>query len=209
MLRKNIKKQNGFTLVETIVVIFIFTLLAMGVTTLFTHIFISSRDRVASLDNIDQARLATTKFTNEIRTASVANDGSAALTQAGDSQIIFYSDYGQTSGIMARNRYFLSTSTLYKGVTVPTGSPLSYNLGAEKIITVQNNISSSTTPIFYYYDGNYNGSSTALNQPININDVKYVKMSLNILKMTERNATTIFNVNAGASIRNLKDNLGN
>lgn len=206
---KERKNKKGFTLIETIVVIFIFTLLATGVTTLFTHIFINSSNRLAALDNIDQARVVTSNFTNEIRTASVGNDGSGALNQAGDTQIIFYSDYGQTSGIMARNRYYVATSTLYKGVVLPSGSPLTYNLGTEKIKVLQNNISSSTAQIFYYYDGNYNGSSTPLTQPININDVKYVKINLNILKLNERNSTTNFTVTAGAAIRNLKDNLGN
>lgn len=193
-------KKNGFTLVETIVVISIFTILALGVTTLFSHIFINSRERLVSIDNIDQARLVANNFTNEIRVASVGNDGSYPINQAGDNQIIFYSNYGQAAGIISRIRYYSATSTLYKGVTIPTGSPLIYNLNTEKITAVQNNMISTTTPIFYYYDGNYTGSSTPLIQPINANQVKYVKINLNLDKE---------NISAGASIRNLKTNLGN
>jgi len=203
-----INKKRGFTLVETIIVIFIFTILAIGVSNLFTHIFTSSHDRLAALDNIDQARLVTTNFTNEIRVASVGNDGSYPLALTDDNQIIFYSDYGQTGNAVARIRYFLATTTLYKGIVVPTGTPLTYDLGAEKITPVQNNLTISG-PIFYYYNGDYMGSSTPLTQPININQVKYVKIDINILKQDQKNSTTTFNIKAGSSIRNLKTNLGN
>jgi prepilin-type N-terminal cleavage/methylation domain-containing protein len=204
-----LNKKNGFTLTETIVVIFIFTLLSVGITTLFTHIFINSRERLISIDNIDQARLVANSFTNEIRVASVGNDGSYPINQAGDNQVIFYSNYGQAAGIISRIRYYSATSTLYKGVTIPTGSPLTYNLNTEKITTVQNNMISTTTPIFYYYDGNYTGSSTPLTQPVNVNQIKYVRINLNVYKQSTSTDNTIFNISTGASIRNLKTNLGN
>ena len=110
---------------------------------------------------------------------------------------------------MARIRYYLATSTLYKGVIVPSGSPLTYNLGQEKILTVQTDLISTTTPIFYYYDGNYNGSSTPLTQPVNTTQIKYVKINLNILKQNTISDSSTFNISTGASIRNLKTNLGN
>jgi prepilin-type N-terminal cleavage/methylation domain-containing protein len=209
MSKKNIIKNRGFTLTETIVVIFIFTLLAIGVTTLFTNIFVNSRERLSSIDNIDQASLVATKFTNQIRVASVGNDGSYPINQAGDTQIIFYSNYGQATGTIARVRYYLNKNTLYKGVVIPTGTPLSYNLGAESITTVQKDIINFGTPIFYYYNGDYTGSSTPLTQPISINQVKYVQINLDILKKDTKTATTTFTISAGASIRNLKINLGN
>lgn len=205
-------KKSGFTLTETVVVIFIFTLLAVGTTNLFTHIFINSQNRLLSLDSIDQAKIATTNFSNEVRTASVGADGSAPINQAGDYQITFYSDYGQSSGAVAKIHYYLATTTssikLYKAVTVPSGSPLAYNPSNEKISLVQSNISTGT-PVFYYYDGNYSGSSTPLTQPVNINDIKFVRINLSILKQTERNSTSTFTASAGATIRSLKDNLGN
>ena len=207
--QKTKKNSTGFTLVETIVVIFIFTLLAVGVTTLFTHIFVSSRDRLSSLDNVDQARLLATNFTNEIRVATTGQTGAFALGQADNTQIIFYSNYGQSAGVIARLRYYLTGSLLYKGVTLPTGNPLTYNLAQEQVQVKQADVINNGQPLFYYYDGNYMGSSTPLVQPVNVNQVKYVQLNLNILKKTTTAATSTFNVRAGSSIRNLKDNLGN
>ena len=207
-IKKN-KKEFGFTLVETIVVIGIFTLLAIGTTSLFTHIFISSQDRLASMDSIDYANAVATDFTNEIRVAKIGIDGAYPIGQADDQEIVFYSGYKQNAGQIARLRYYLNLNTLYKGVTIPSGNPLHYDLATEKIQTVENNVASTSAPIFYYYDGDYTGSSTALVQPINLNQIKYVKISLDILKQNTRTDTGTYNVTAGASIRNLKTNLGN
>lgn len=207
MIKKN-KKESGFTLIETMVAIFIFTILALGVSSLFTNIFTNSNGRFAAISDIDQAQMVATNFTNEIRIASTGNAGDYPINQASDTQIIFYSSYKQSTGIVARIRYYLSGKTLYKGVVIPSGSPLSYNLSQEKIQDVQNDVSNGGKPIFYYYDGNYNGSSTPLVQPVNVNQVKYVIMNMNILKQPNTSTTT-FNISAGASIRNLKTNLGN
>lgn len=202
-------QKRGFTLVETIVTIAIFSILAIGVNALFTHIFSGSRDRLNSIDQIDQSRLAITKFLNEIRVASLGADGSYPIGLANDSEIIFYSRYGQNSDAVAKIRYFVATSTLYKSLTTPTENPATYPASNEKIYTVQKNLASSTAKIFYYYDGDYDGSTAPLSQPVNVNDIKFVRIELNILKMDSRNATTTFQVGAGASIRNLKNNLGN
>lgn len=207
---KNIKNiKTGFTLVETIVAVAIFTILAFGVTALFQNIFISSRNRIIAIDNVDQARLTANNFTNEIRVASIGNAGDYPINQASGTQIIFYSNYGQVPGIIARIRYYLSDSTLYKGVVIPEGNPLSYNLANEQIRNIQNNIINSGQSIFYYYDGNYNGSSSPLSEPININQIKYVSIDFNVLKQSVNTSTSTFNISAGASIRNLKINLGN
>lgn len=205
---KKLSKQKAFTLTETIVTIGIFTLLALGVTSLFSHIFINSRNRLGTIDNIDQARAVTTKFTNEIRVASMGVDGSFPIGLANDDQIIFYSSYDQDS--VSRIRYFASSSTLYKGITAPSGSPQSYNLTQEKISTIQNNLATSSR-IFYYYDGDFDGTatSTPLSQPVNVNDIKFVRLNLRINNNNSGEINTAIDTSAGASIRNLKNNLGN
>lgn len=160
------------------------------------------------MDNIDYANAVGANFTNEIRIAQVGSDGAYPIGQAEDKQIIFFSSYRQPVGQVARIHYYLTDNTLYKGVTLPTGDPLTYNLISEKVQAVQNNIVNDASPIFYYYDGNYTGSSTSLLQPVNINQIKYVKINLNILKQNTRTDTTVFSIIAGSAVRNLKNNLG-
>ncbi len=201
--------KRGFTIIETLVVVGIFTILIIGVTELIKTIFIGSGQGTLALDNVDQSRVAEYNFTNELRNVTTGSDGSYPLNQAGTSQIILYTRYGGNGATVNRVRYFIATTTLYKGTITPIGTPPVYNAGSEKISIVQSHLASTSTPIFYYYDSSYAGTTTPLSQPVNLNNVKFVEMRLNVLSQVVRNATTTFTVSAGASLRNLKTNLGN
>ncbi len=206
---ENIKKNNrlfGFTLVEALVAVSIFTMLMIGVTLMLKDVFYTFNQQNLTLNSIDAARLASFNFTNEIRNAAYGNDGSFPLNQASSSQIIFFSTYGASSNNINRIRYYITNSTLYKGVIVPTGNPLTYG-STEATSSVLTGLATTTT--FSYFDGSYAGTSTPLSQPVNVNDVKFVQINLVITKQEIRNATTTFLVSGGAAMRNLKINLGN
>lgn len=203
------KTSTGFTLVETLVTIGIFVILMLGITILFKNIYVTSNQQSLSLETTDQARLELFNFTNEIRNATNGNDGSYPIIQADNAQVVFFSSFGATDNNINRIRYYVVNSTLYKGTTIPTGSPKTYNLSTETVLPVVTNIAATTSSIFYYYDGNYDGTSTPLTQPVNVNQIKFVKMNLTITKQDARNSTSTFSVIAGGAIRNLKTNLGN
>jgi len=202
-------KQKGFTLVETIIVIAVFTILIFLVSAMLNSIFVDSNQQLMSLSSIDQARSALVTFTNEVRNATTGSDGSYALGQAGDNQIVFYTNYGTSTSTVERIRYYVSGNNLYKGVVLPTGSPLSYNLSSEVVRPVVVGISNGSTPAFYYYDGNYACLTNALAQPVNINQVRFIKISLAVLNQITPNDASTFPVTAGVAIRSVKDNLGN
>src|SRR3989344_283074 len=209
---KNIVKKlsRGFTLVETIMTVFMFIVLTIGISAVTITIFKSYKQQSQSLSNVDQVTMVASAFTNELRNSAYGNDGSFPLNQAGNSQIIFYSTSLNGNGVVNRIRYYLSGNSLYKGVVTPTGSPLAYNLAEEVTDKIQDNVmnnATTTIPIFYYYDGNYAGTGSALSQPININNVKFVKINLLVLKQPSLSTTTVFYFNIGAAIRNLKNNL--
>lgn len=185
----------------------IFIILIFSVSAMLNNIFVQSNQQLLSMSNIDQARSTLIAFTNEIRNSIIGSDGSYPLNQAGDSQIIFFSNY--KSSTTNRIRYYISGSTLYKGITLPTGSPAVYNTSFEKISTVATGVSNATSPIFYYYDGAYTGTSTALAQPVNINNVRFIKINLSVLSQAKLNSTGTFSISAGAAVRSVKDNLGN
>lgn len=204
------KKQNGFTLLETVVTIFIFSLIMGGTTLLMQKVFLSGKQQPLALDTIDQARIVASNFTNELRNAAYGSDGSYPLGQASSSQIIIYSSYGSTNNSQVNKiRYYISGMALLKGTTAPSGSPLIYNAASETTIAVITNINNVNVPVFYYYAGDYAGTSTPLSQPVNINSVKYIAMNLILPKQDSREATTTFTLTAGGTIRNLKTNLGN
>jgi hypothetical protein len=86
---------------------------------------------------------------------------------------------------------------------------LTYNDALKAISIVQRDIANQGTPLFTYYDGNYNGSTNALSQPINANLVRFVKINLMVLHNNQDQSQSSFSITAGASIRSIKDNLGN
>src|ERR1700742_4397347 len=123
------KNKRGFTLIEMLVTIAIFGVVIIGITYLLRIIFTNSTTNPNALNAIDQAQSAASNFVSQIRDATYGNDGSFPLGEASTSEIIFYSPYGSTgSTTVDRIRNFVSTSTLYEGVTVPSGSPSSYNV---------------------------------------------------------------------------------
>lgn len=205
----NKKEFSGFTLIETIVTLCIFTIMLIAINTLFLSVFKNPKQQLLSSNNIDGARMATSNFANELRGATIGNDGSFPLNQAADSQIIFYSSVGGNGTIVKRIRYYISNNILYKGIVVPSGSPLSYNLSSEIVKPILSGLTNGTDPAFYYYDGNYNGSGTPFSQPINVNQVKFVKINLIVSKQISTKDTSTFSISNGATIRNLKNNLGN
>lgn len=206
-----INKQSGFTLVETLFTIFIFSILMMGTTLMMKDIFTVSRLQFGVLTNVDQARRTANTFVNELRNAAYGANGAYPVNQVGDNQIIFFSTTPLNNGTISKVRYYLNITgdTLYKGVTNPAGNPPSYTGQPETITTLSTDMSLGSNPLFYYYDGNYNGSGNALSQPVNINVVKFIKINLIVLKRLVENSSDTFSVSAGASIRNLKTNLGN
>jgi prepilin-type N-terminal cleavage/methylation domain-containing protein len=204
------KQKKGFTLVETLVVIFIFSIIMIGTTLLLRNILKNSKQQTLALDVVDQARIVIFNFTNELRNATAGNDGSYPLNQTGDSQIILYTMYGSAANTKVnRLRYYVSGTTLYKGVIVPSGNPLTYNISSEVSTAIISNLANASTPVFRYYDGNYAGTSTPLTQPINVNTVKFVAINLILPTQDARESTTTFTITAGGTIRNIKTNLGN
>ena len=154
-------KQKAFTLVETIVVIGLFTILALGLNTLFIHIFKTSQNNLSTMDNIDHVDSIVMTFNQEIRSATIGTDGSFPFNQANDTSLIFFSNYRQASNTVAEIHYYLANNILYKN-----GTALLENVPNDN-------------PLFSYYDQNYTGSSTPLTQPIDVSQIKYVTLNLN------------------------------
>ena len=204
---KNEGEEQGFTLIELLVSIFGFGLIIWGLVGLYSNIFSVSSQQAGLLSDADQARKLAFQVAYELRDAQTGANGSYVLDTAGDQQLIFYSNSDFDSAI-ERIRYFVQNGQLWKGVTDYSG--VSYNTSTEITAVVQKDLANGVSPVFYYYDGNYVGSSTqaSLTQPVNITAVKFVKVSLQIYNKGGVKNTSTYNVTASAGIRNLKTNLG-
>jgi prepilin-type N-terminal cleavage/methylation domain-containing protein len=201
--------NHGFTLIEVVVSLAIFSILLFVVSSLLITVFQNPNQEIISMNNIEHAESVTSNFVDELRGAVTGNDGSYPLGLVDDNQIIFYSNHGASGISVKRFRYYLLENILYKGIVIPTGSPLSYDVSSEVVKPVMTVASNGSAPLFYYYDGDYNGMGNALSQPVNINQVRFVTMNLMVKNQMTTQDVSAFPVSAGAAIRNLKDNLGN
>jgi len=209
-MKINNKKFNlGFTLVETLVTTFIFGILMVGTTTLLRDILVNSRGETSSMDSMFRVRQVVNAFVREIRNSTYGVDGAYPINQANNTQVVFFSTAPKNNGTVSRIRYFVLNGILYKGITDPSGSPLKYNLATEKIATLLTNLSLGANPLFYYYDGNYDGTTPPLAGPVNLTKIKFIEINITVLKQLIQNSTDTFNITAGAVFRNLKNNLGN
>jgi prepilin-type N-terminal cleavage/methylation domain len=197
--------NNGFTLVELLVSIFIISLLTVTINTFARDVFYDSYALSDSMSAQFDTRHIVNIMANELRESAPSSLGSYQLSSATDSVIAFYSDINN-DGLEDQVRYFVNGATLQKGVVVPTGSPLSYNQANEKISTlISGVVASSTQPIFQYYPSTYAGTSSPLTQPVNIANISFVKITIIIDKNTNHAPSQVV-VTTGVSLRNLKLN---
>lgn len=202
-LPAKLKNRKGFTLVETLLGVSIFIIILMSITLLARNIWNYNSFVSAGLGNIDIGRKVLKVITSEIRSASSASNGSYAINQATATSFIFFSDIND-NGLKERVRYFLNGSLLQKGVTIPTGSPLGYDLATEKVSTVMSYVTNSN--IFDYYDTNYDGTTAALSFPINVASVRLIKINL-VVDQDPNKPPAPVTFSTQVSLRNLKDNL--
>lgn len=201
--------RRGFSLLETMITLAIFSLIVVGLIGLVTDILKLRSQQTVLLTDIDQARRVASQITNELRNAETASSGAYVLDTAQDLQIIFYSDVNSASAGRERVRYFVQNGKLYKGITNYNGS--GYNLATEQTYVAQNDVANSAAaPLFNYYDGTYTGaaSQSPLAQPVNVTNVKFIKVTLRVFNKGGVQNTSYFTVTASASVRNLKTNLG-
>lgn len=203
----NKKQESGFTLIEVIVSIAVFSVIVYGVTALVSSILVNSTQQGNLLATNDSARRGAFTLMQELRNATTSSTGGYPLESATAQQLIFYTKAGTS---INRIRYFYQNGGLYKGVTIPVGNPLIYNLGSETVTLIQKDVANAANPIFFYYDDTYNGVvENPLVQPVNVTVVRFVKIGLIIYKRAGPGSNATYTVTASGAIRNLKTNLGN
>lgn len=199
------KTTKAFTLAEILVSVALFVLIggiiAIFGRNIFSINFSLQNELTAELDGHKVLK----QLVAEVRSAVPSAVGSYPIESAATSSFVFYSNIDANSSI-ERVRYFLQGTTLMKGVTDPSGSPLSYNLANEKVSTVVNTVVNGTsTPIFDYFDGSYAGTTSPLTQPVDVSKIRLVRATVIIDADPNRSPQRITITTLG-TLRNLKDN---
>jgi prepilin-type N-terminal cleavage/methylation domain-containing protein len=208
MFRKQKELQTtGFTLVEVMVAVFVFSVLTGGVAIFSAYYFKNYSFSFEENQSISIAQTGITKMIREIRETRSGDDGSWPIVDAQDNTFTFYSDV-TNDGRTDKVRYFLNGTTLQRGVIEPAGVPVGYPPASEKITTVATSIDTSAGPLFRYYNGNW--PADQIYNPITSSDrllqTRYVTVYLRI-NISPNFASLPFEITSGVTIRSMKTNL--
>ena len=110
MKPKNIPrgKRAGFTLIEMIVVIFVFTMIFGAIMSAIVMIYRTSGYSTDQAIAVNEARRGVDVMAEEIRKARYGDDGSYPIEKGAGKEFIFYSDI-DNDGDAERVRYYLAT----------------------------------------------------------------------------------------------------
>ena len=204
-MRKNV--NLGFTLIELLVAMAIISILGLGLISLQ---YILGQNQVLVWNNylsIDDTNEAISQMVREIRTSRYGDNGAFPIIGAFDTELIFYSNVDDDAGT-ERVRYFLTDTTLYKGVIDPEGYPVTYPSANEKLFSLSQIVRNGVSPVFYYYNGDWPDDTVnnPLPAPIRLSESKTIKIYLRLnAKADEPNSDYV--LEPYVQIRMVKDNI--
>ncbi len=102
------RKNKGFTIIETLIVTFVFTLIAGALSAMLVLAYRNYGYIFQQSQAIDEARKGIKTMTKEIREARFGDEGSYPIERADNKEFIFYSDI-DNDGDTERVRYSLGT----------------------------------------------------------------------------------------------------
>ena len=199
--------KRGFTFLELLLAMFIFTSIVGGVAIFAAYYFNNYSFSFEENQAIGLAQTGLTTMAREIREARQAENGAWPLEQTDDNALVFYADV-TNDGRADRVRYFLNGTNLQKGVIQPSTVPVSYTAQNETITTVASYVDTSGGSLFRYYNGNWPGDAannplTAANRLLNTRYIA-IRLKINISSTTKAQP---FELQTGVQIRSMKTNL--
>lgn len=196
--------NRGVTLLEMVISLAVITMIMTGVTSLY---FTSRQSTTAIWDSLEVQRSArnfTREFRDNVRRATIANNGAYPLLTTTNDEFTFYADI-DSDGLVERVRYQHDSTTLIRGVIKPTGTPYVYNVSDEVTTTLVRGVqnASVSSNVFEYYDQSYPGDGPSLPAPVDLTTVTAVSVYL-YLDEDLSSTPAPFEVSTAAHLRNLK-----
>ena len=203
-MNDDFRKRAGFTLVEIIVVIAISSLLIAGLIRFMAGALPVYRSTFLQSLADETARVQLQRISHEIRSAQTSDTGAFPIVEASPQRFIFYANADSDASI-ERIRYELIGTDLIRGITQPSGIPISYNTSQEQASIVARSIRNGANPVFYYYGSNYPADPLEVDSA-NIVNITYVSFTRTIDADTAQDPAAVV-VQSQVQLRNLKTNL--
>ena len=197
--------QSGLTLIETVIVIAIYTLLLGAVLAAVVHLYQANNYTFNQSYEIELGRRGLQNWLQDAREMAYGDNGTFPLAVVEPFRIGFFSDVDDTRSV-EYVEYFLATTTLYRHIYHATGSPPTYVLTTPNRIEIISeyvqNINQSK-PVFFYYDTT---GTLLVNPALALTDIRYIEAQI-IVNIDPYRSPGEFLLRSGVAPRNLKDNL--
>lgn len=195
----------GFTLVESVIVIALYTVLSLAIFSSISDLYKFNSLTLEQANEVEVARRGVSTWTRDVREMTYAANGAFPLVRVENHRLGFYSDIDKDLSV-EYVEYILSTTTLFKYTYEATGTPPTYSTttpAKTEILSqyVQNVAQGATT--FRYY----NVSGTLIASPSSmISDIRYLTINT-IVNIDPVRSPGEFMLQGSATPRNLKENL--
>lgn len=204
MALNTVQKQSGYTLVETVMAIGIYTILILAITSSITSLYKTNSYALGQANEVDNARRGITQWNRDTKEMITAEDGTFPLAKIEEHVLGYYSDTDQDERV-EYVEYILASTTLMKFTYEATGTPPVYDFSTPSqehtLSLFVQNINQGTSTFFYFDE-----AGTALSSTSSLVDVKYIKAQI-IVNIDPFRSPGEFMLRSSIAPRNLKDNL--
>lgn len=201
------KQQEGFSLIEIVVVVAIAAALVLVVSNFGNNV--SGLDTLVSgqLQVKSDVNSSLQLMTTAIQSAETSANGGYPIGAAATGSFSFYSDIKKT-GSPEYVTYFYASSSIYQQIIAPSGTPATYPTSSAITTDLIDNVTVSTsTPLFVYYDSSYTGTQSPMIYPLTISNIRLVGIAFSVqLNQTSTQRSQIQYFYSLADIRNLDSN---
>ncbi len=170
--------RGGFSLIEVLIVVVIAAAVVVVVSNFGTNV--TGLNGLITTQLKSKSNIAQTLeiVTNEIRGAEPSAAGAYPISAAASSSFTFYTSIHQ-DGVIDQITYYLASSTIWRSLIAPTGTPATYPTSSQVVNDLIDNVSlvSSSTPLFSYYPATYTGTGSPLPSPVAVASIRLVNIT--------------------------------
>ncbi|MDD2657027.1 MAG: prepilin-type N-terminal cleavage/methylation domain-containing protein [Patescibacteria group bacterium] len=202
------KNKKGFTLIEVLVTLAIFSILVSGAS---WFIIGSNRDLAVMWEQLvtqNQGKKTLEHVINYVRKAETSSVGSYPLNTTEPYNLIFYANV-DSNNMIEKVQFWLDDKTLKETITHPSSTASSniYENGTSQTIDLADNVKNMelAVPVFLYYNESYTGSQSELLGNFNLTDIRMIKVQLELEKDPNKSPEPL-HVESMALIRSTKRN---
>ncbi|MDB5238332.1 MAG: hypothetical protein JWM46_602 [Candidatus Kaiserbacteria bacterium] len=198
---KQLSRTRGFTLLETVVWVGMFTMVMVAIVTTLIFFYRTSNYTIQEASAVASAQHGMDLMVRTMREAAYSSSGAYPIVSIAPDDIVFYADVDSDSAI-ERVHYYLSGTNVFQGILDPSGDPPVYT-GSETASAISDYVrnTSQGTVTFLYYDS----GGALISDYSKIGSVRFITVNVGVDVDTNRSPTPIY-LRSSAALRNIVGN---